>query len=100
MIKNEHAIISQTVRKMHFENTLLLTGTPLQNNLHELWSILNFQLPYLFQKSGKFDSCFDIQHAQKHSLNQELLLKVPAADEDATSSRRVGSSCRTSSRRP
>jgi SWI/SNF-related matrix-associated actin-dependent regulator of chromatin subfamily A member 5 len=76
MIKNEHAIISQTVRKMHFENTLLLTGTPLQNNLHELWSILNFQLPYLFQKSGKFDSCFDIQHAQKHSLNQELLLKV------------------------
>jgi SWI/SNF-related matrix-associated actin-dependent regulator of chromatin subfamily A member 5 len=78
MIKNEHAIISQTVRKMHFENTLLLTGTPLQNNLHELWSILNFLLPDLFQKSAKFDSCFDIQHAQKHSLNQALLLQVHA----------------------
>lgn len=29
-------------------NRLLLTGTPLQNNLSELWSLLNFLLPDIF----------------------------------------------------
>ena len=29
-------------------NRLLLTGTPLQNNLAELWSLLNFLLPDIF----------------------------------------------------
>ena len=29
-------------------NRLLLTGTPLQNNLAELWSLLNFILPDIF----------------------------------------------------
>jgi SWI/SNF-related matrix-associated actin-dependent regulator of chromatin subfamily A member 5 len=30
---------------------LLLTGTPLQNNLHELWSLLNFLMPDVFDES-------------------------------------------------
>lgn len=29
-------------------NRLLLTGTPLQNNLAELWALLNFQMPDIF----------------------------------------------------
>jgi len=36
-IKNEDSQLSQIVRKLHTECKLLLTGTPLQNNLHELW---------------------------------------------------------------
>ncbi len=31
----------EQVRKMHFVHALLLTGTPLQNNLTELWALLN-----------------------------------------------------------
>jgi len=29
-------------------NRLLLTGTPLQNNMAELWSLLNFLIPEIF----------------------------------------------------
>ena len=31
---------------------LLITGTPLQNNLHELWALLNFLLPEVFSDAS------------------------------------------------
>ena len=40
-------------------NRLLLTGTPLQNNLAELWSLLNFLLPDIFDDLHSFQSWFD-----------------------------------------
>ena len=43
-IKNERAQLSKTVRLLKTENRLLVTGTPLQNNLHELWALLNFPI--------------------------------------------------------
>lgn len=33
---------------------LLITGTPLQNNLKELWALLNFIMPELFDDSSIF----------------------------------------------
>ena len=39
VLKNVETEISQTVRKMHFVSALLLTGTPLQNNLSELYAL-------------------------------------------------------------
>ena len=58
-IKNECSKLSGAVRKMRSTNRLLLTGTPLQNNLHELWALLNFLLPDLFKSSEDFDAWFD-----------------------------------------
>jgi len=40
-------------------NRLLLTGTPLQNNLTELWSLLNFLLPSIFDDLESFQAWFD-----------------------------------------
>ncbi|KAL5071205.1 hypothetical protein RYX36_022092 [Vicia faba] len=39
---------------------LLITGTPLQNNLHELWFLLNFLLPEIFSSAETFDEWFQI----------------------------------------
>lgn len=39
---------------------LLITGTPLQNNLHELWALLNFLLPEIFGDSEQFDAWFSM----------------------------------------
>lgn len=39
---------------------LLITGTPLQNNLHELWALLNFLLPEVFSSADKFDEWFKL----------------------------------------
>ena len=41
-LKNEASQFSQVVRQLDTQHRLLLTGTPLQNNLHELWALLNF----------------------------------------------------------
>jgi SNF2 family DNA or RNA helicase len=38
----------------------LLTGTPVQNNLHELYAILAFLHPDIFTTADPFDSAFDL----------------------------------------
>ncbi|XP_050039578.1 SWI/SNF-related matrix-associated actin-dependent regulator of chromatin subfamily A member 5 [Dermacentor andersoni] len=58
-IKNEKSKLSEIVREFKTTNRLLLTGTPLQNNLHELWALLNFLLPDVFNSSEDFDAWFN-----------------------------------------
>ncbi|ODV69041.1 hypothetical protein HYPBUDRAFT_160833 [Hyphopichia burtonii NRRL Y-1933] len=60
-IKNEGSSLSQIVRLFYSKNRLLITGTPLQNNLHELWALLNFLLPDVFGDSEMFDEWFESQ---------------------------------------
>jgi SNF2 family DNA or RNA helicase len=47
-IKNVDSLLSQIIRTFVSRGRLLITGTPLQNNLHELWALLNFILPDVF----------------------------------------------------
>ena len=60
-LKNEATKLSRAVRELNTKFRLLLTGTPLQNNLHELWALLNFMFPKVFAKSAAFDEMFDIK---------------------------------------
>ena len=78
IVRNEKSNIAQAIRKMHFEQAILLTGTPLQNNLHELWSRLNFLQLEIFPESTLFDECFDIKNSAKYKIDQALLMKVHA----------------------
>lgn len=47
------------LKRYHSNNRLLLTGTPLQNNLTELWSLLNYLLPEIFSELSVFESWFE-----------------------------------------
>ena len=59
-IKNENSLLGQAVRKLRCNNRMLITGTPLQNNLHELWSLLNILFPEALGSSTQFDASFRI----------------------------------------
>lgn len=58
-IKNEKSKLSEILREFKSTNRLLITGTPLQNNLHELWALLNFLLPDVFNSADDFDEWFN-----------------------------------------
>ena len=51
---------------------MLITGTPLQNNLHELWALLNFLLPDVFGDSEAFDNWFSGQDRDQDTVVQQL----------------------------
>ncbi|KAL1852711.1 chromatin remodeling complex Adenosinetriphosphatase [Paecilomyces lecythidis] len=71
-IKNEESSLSQIIRVFNSRNRLLITGTPLQNNLHELWALLNFLLPDVFGDSDAFDQWFSSQDADQDTVVQQL----------------------------
>ena len=50
----------------------MITGTPLQNNLHELWALLNFLLPDVFGDSEAFDNWFTGQDRDQDAVVQQL----------------------------
>ncbi|KAF8079370.1 SNF2 family N-terminal domain-containing protein [Lyophyllum atratum] len=55
-IKNVDSILSQIVREFMSRGRLLITGTPLQNNLKELFALLNFICPEIFVEYKDLDS--------------------------------------------
>ena len=60
-VKNEQTQLGHAVRRLRCSNRLLITGTPLQNNMHELWSLLNILFPEALSSSSRFDAGFRIE---------------------------------------
>ncbi|KAH9470693.1 hypothetical protein MJO29_003529 [Puccinia striiformis f. sp. tritici] len=59
-LKNLECKLVQELKSYQSANRLLLTGTPLHNNLKELWSLLNFILPEVFDDYSSFEQWFDL----------------------------------------
>ncbi|TPX69543.1 hypothetical protein SpCBS45565_g02258 [Spizellomyces sp. 'palustris'] len=57
-LKNLDCKLIRELKRYPAANRLLLTGTPLQNNLEELWSLLNFVMPEVFHDRSLFTSLF------------------------------------------
>ncbi|KAJ1621550.1 SNF2 family N-terminal domain-containing protein [Pavlovales sp. CCMP2436] len=72
-IKNERTIQYERLRHVRCQRKLLLTGTPLQNNMHELWALMHFLHPALFAHAEVFDSAFDLN---RQTVDEEVLHKV------------------------
>ncbi|KAL7273225.1 putative ATPase [Rhizina undulata] len=64
-IKNLNCRLIRELKSYTSANRLLLTGTPLQNNLSELWSLLNFLLPDIFDDLESFQGWFDFSALQE-----------------------------------
>ncbi|KAI8883082.1 hypothetical protein K501DRAFT_250303 [Backusella circina FSU 941] len=81
-MKNTNSKLTAALRQYyHSRYRLILTGTPLQNNLPELWALLNFVLPRIFKSVKSFEewfnSPFNNQGVQeKIGLNEEEQLLI------------------------
>lgn len=64
-IKNDQSVLSHVLRQFKTRSRVLLTGTPLQNQLKELWALLNFLMPKLFDSADDFKSLFAMADAQR-----------------------------------
>ena len=82
-IKNENALLSKNVRLLQSKFRLLVTGTPLQNNLHELWSLLNFLLPDIFSSSSDFDEWFNMGGEKDNNNSNNKKNEEEAEDRNA-----------------
>lgn len=59
----------KTLLSFNCRNRLLLTGTPIQNNMAELWALLHFIMPTLFDSHEQFNEWF----SKGYDLNMKLL---------------------------
>lgn len=78
-MKNNESRFSKIIRKIQKKNTVLLTGTPLMNNLGEVWSLLNFIMPKLFKDPALFEDYLENPDLLKHFNKQELVDMVHTA---------------------
>ncbi|WFD35991.1 Putative DNA helicase ino80 [Malassezia cuniculi] len=79
-IKSSSSNRWKTLLSFNCRNRLLLTGTPVQNSMQELWALLHFIMPSLFDSHDEFSEWFskDIEsHAEnKGTLNEHQLRRL------------------------
>ncbi|KAF2012563.1 hypothetical protein BU24DRAFT_254385 [Aaosphaeria arxii CBS 175.79] len=79
-IKSSQSSRWKSLLGFHCRNRLLLTGTPIQNNMQELWALLHFIMPSLFDSHDEFNDWFskDIEsHATSNTkLNEDQLKRL------------------------
>ncbi|GJX30809.1 DNA helicase INO80 isoform X3 [Tanacetum coccineum] len=79
-IKSSTSIRWKTLLSFNCRNRLLLTGTPVQNNMAELWALLHFIMPTLFDSHEQFSEWFSkgIENHAEHggTLNEHQLSRL------------------------
>ncbi len=72
-LKNFNCKLVKELKQYPTEGRLILTGTPLQNNLAELWSLLNFLIPEAFSDLEQFETVFNFSDAQDKDGKENVL---------------------------
>lgn len=83
-IKSNKSLRWNKLLKIKTRNRLLLTGTPIQNNLKELWSLLHFIMPTLFDNLLEFEDWFMKMNEDKldrlHMILKPFMLRREKKD--------------------
>ncbi|XP_069744831.1 chromodomain-helicase-DNA-binding protein 1-like isoform X2 [Narcine bancroftii] len=87
-LKNQNSLLYKTLKTFSVRFTLLLTGTPVQNNLHELYSLLSFVEPKVFSPDENEEFVKYYRNVEEntelakelHTLMQPFLLRRIKAD--------------------
>ena len=58
-IKNIHAKKTSAVKQINALHTIALTGTPIENNIYDLWSIFDFLMPHYLLDYDDFKDSFE-----------------------------------------
>ncbi|KAF7732761.1 Chromodomain helicase DNA binding protein [Apophysomyces ossiformis] len=74
-LKNKQSKVLEILKTFSIDHKLLLTGTPLQNNLDELYSLLNFMQPELFSDEKAFFEQYGSLKTAAEVENLQALLK-------------------------
>lgn len=72
-LKNLDCKLIRELQSYQSANRLLITGTPLQNNLTELWSLLHFLMPNIFDNLQSFESWFDFSALKEKGGHEQIL---------------------------
>jgi ATP-dependent DNA helicase len=72
-IKNRNCKLLRDLKTFQSISRLLLTGTPIQNSLEELWSLLNFCSPAIFDDLEIFKSWFDFRNIGHDTKIEDIL---------------------------
>lgn len=74
-LKNVDSKLVNALKQFPSTNRMLLTGTPLQNNLPELWALLNFVMPDIFTDLGVFQQWFESGEASIDDADERGLVE-------------------------
>jgi len=71
-IKNPMASVTDAVKSINAKNKFALSGTPIENNLVELWSIFDFIMPGYLYNLSKFNAVFIKDESQLENLKRMI----------------------------
>ena len=74
-LKNLNCRLIKELKQYRSANRLLITGTPLQNNLAELWSLLNFLMPDVFDTLENFEGFFNFSAVLDKDGHKEIIMQ-------------------------